>query len=114
MDYEDAGDDQFRETVNIMDLSLARAPEPAGTNGEVWRAEQPSSPERSLPAMLYSRSTQCAFLISCLLRRRSLTRKPTLHPHTLLLLPRSAGAMTRTAIPFSSRIRELSGGRMVR
>jgi RNA polymerase-associated protein LEO1 len=37
MDYEDAADDQFRETVNIMDMSLSRAPEPVGSNGEVWR-----------------------------------------------------------------------------
>lgn len=33
MDYEDGG--EFRETVNIMDLSLGRAPEPVSTNGEV-------------------------------------------------------------------------------
>ena len=35
MDYEGGMEDDFRDTVNIMDLSLARAPEPATTNGEV-------------------------------------------------------------------------------
>lgn len=35
MDYEAGGDDDFRDTVNIMDLCLARAPEPATTDGEV-------------------------------------------------------------------------------
>lgn len=35
MDYEDGGEGEFPETVNIMDLSLGRAPEPATTNGEV-------------------------------------------------------------------------------
>lgn len=37
MDYEDAGEGEFGETVNIMDLGLGRAPEPATTNGEVCR-----------------------------------------------------------------------------
>lgn len=35
MDYEGAGEGEFGETVNIMDLSLGRAPEPVTTNGEV-------------------------------------------------------------------------------
>ena len=36
MDYEDTGE-VFGNTVNIMDLGLGRAPEPATTNGEVRR-----------------------------------------------------------------------------
>ncbi|KAL4946224.1 hypothetical protein BDV06DRAFT_182999 [Aspergillus oleicola] len=35
MDYEEGGEGEFQETVNIMDLSLARAPEPKTSNGEV-------------------------------------------------------------------------------
>lgn len=35
MDYEDGGEGQYQETVNIMDLSLGRAPEPVTSNGEV-------------------------------------------------------------------------------
>lgn len=35
MDYEDGGEGELQETVNIMDLSLARAPEPKSSNGEV-------------------------------------------------------------------------------
>ena len=37
MDYEDTGEGEFGDTVNIMDLGLGRAPEPATTNGEVRR-----------------------------------------------------------------------------
>ena len=37
MDYEDTGEGEFGDTVNIMDLGLGRAPEPATTNGEVCR-----------------------------------------------------------------------------
>ena len=33
MDYEGGAD--YEETVNIMDLSLSRAPEPVTSNGEV-------------------------------------------------------------------------------
>lgn len=35
MDIDDAGDGEVGETVNIMDLSLGRAPEPASTDGDV-------------------------------------------------------------------------------
>ena len=35
MDYEDTGEGGLGETVNIMDLSLGRAPEPVTSNGEV-------------------------------------------------------------------------------
>lgn len=35
MDYEDGDQGEFQETVNIMDLSLGRAPEPYTSNGEV-------------------------------------------------------------------------------
>lgn len=35
MDYEGGREEGSRETVNIMDLNLARAPKPASTNGEV-------------------------------------------------------------------------------
>lgn len=40
MDYEDGGDGQYQETVNIMDLSLGRAPEPVTSNGEVRHIPQ--------------------------------------------------------------------------
>ncbi|KAI9928540.1 hypothetical protein ASPWEDRAFT_106629 [Aspergillus wentii DTO 134E9] len=42
MDYEDGGEGEFPETVNIMDLSLGRAPEPATTNGEVYTMPVPN------------------------------------------------------------------------
>jgi RNA polymerase-associated protein LEO1 len=35
MDYEAGGEGDYQETVNIMDLSLGRAPEPLTSNGEV-------------------------------------------------------------------------------
>lgn len=35
MDYEGGAGDEFGETLNIMDLSLARAPTPATTDGKV-------------------------------------------------------------------------------
>ncbi|KAL3489770.1 Leo1-like protein-domain-containing protein [Aspergillus germanicus] len=41
MDYEDGGE-AFQETVNIMDLSLGRAPEPKTTNGEVYTMPVPN------------------------------------------------------------------------
>ncbi|KAL4914208.1 Leo1-like protein-domain-containing protein [Aspergillus aurantiobrunneus] len=41
MDYED-GEGEFQETVNIMDLSLARAPEPNSSNGEVYTMPVPN------------------------------------------------------------------------
>ncbi|KAL4785104.1 Leo1-like protein-domain-containing protein [Aspergillus varians] len=41
MDYEE-GEGELQETVNIMDLSLARAPEPKSTNGEVYTMPVPS------------------------------------------------------------------------
>ncbi|KAL4868161.1 hypothetical protein BDV12DRAFT_106751 [Aspergillus spectabilis] len=41
MDYDDAGE-EFQETVNIMDLSLARAPEPKTSNGEVYTMPVPN------------------------------------------------------------------------
>lgn len=40
MDYEGPGEGEFGETVNIMDLGLGRAPEPATTNGEVLRTDE--------------------------------------------------------------------------
>lgn len=40
MDYEGPGEGEFGETVNIMDLSLGRAPEPATTNGEVLHTDE--------------------------------------------------------------------------
>ncbi|BDD55055.1 hypothetical protein MAP00_000610 [Monascus purpureus] len=42
MDYEDGGDGEFAETVNVMDLSLGRAPVPASTNGEVYTVSIPN------------------------------------------------------------------------
>ncbi|OJJ49555.1 hypothetical protein ASPZODRAFT_58747 [Penicilliopsis zonata CBS 506.65] len=42
MDYEDEENGDFRETVNIMDLSLGRAPEPASTNGEIYTMAVPN------------------------------------------------------------------------
>ncbi|KAL4877201.1 Leo1-like protein-domain-containing protein [Aspergillus karnatakaensis] len=41
MDYDDGGD-ELQETVNIMDLSLARAPEPKTSNGEVYTMPVPN------------------------------------------------------------------------
>lgn len=35
MDYDEAEDGDYGETVNVMDLSLGRAPEPESTSGEV-------------------------------------------------------------------------------
>ncbi|KAL2872193.1 Paf1-complex subunit LEO1 [Aspergillus lucknowensis] len=42
MDYEDEGAGAFQETVNIMDLSLGRAPEPLTSNGEVYTMPVPN------------------------------------------------------------------------
>ncbi|KAL2830700.1 Leo1-like protein-domain-containing protein [Aspergillus pseudoustus] len=42
MDYDDGGEEAFQETVNIMDLSLSRAPEPKTTNGEVYTMPVPN------------------------------------------------------------------------
>ncbi|KAL4954598.1 Leo1-like protein-domain-containing protein [Aspergillus filifer] len=42
MDYEDGAAGEFQETVNIMDLSLARAPEPKTSNGEVYTMPVPN------------------------------------------------------------------------
>ncbi|OJI97670.1 hypothetical protein ASPVEDRAFT_122579 [Aspergillus versicolor CBS 583.65] len=42
MDYEDGGEGELQETVNIMDLSLARAPEPRSSNGEVYTMPVPN------------------------------------------------------------------------
>ncbi|KAL4930064.1 Paf1-complex subunit LEO1 [Aspergillus undulatus] len=42
MDYEDGREGDFQETVNIMDLSLARAPEPKTSNGEVYTMPVPN------------------------------------------------------------------------
>ncbi|KAL3480126.1 Leo1-like protein-domain-containing protein [Aspergillus californicus] len=42
MDYEDGNAGDFQETVNIMDLSLARAPEPVNSNGEVYTMPVPN------------------------------------------------------------------------
>ncbi|KAE8145916.1 Leo1-like protein-domain-containing protein [Aspergillus avenaceus] len=42
MDYEDGGEGQYQETVNIMDLSLGRAPEPVTSNGEVYTMPVPN------------------------------------------------------------------------
>lgn len=36
MDYEEGEDRDYGETLNVMDLSLGRAPEPESTSGEVW------------------------------------------------------------------------------
>jgi RNA polymerase-associated protein LEO1 len=33
---EDGEDAAYSETLNVMDLSLSRAPEPQSSNGEVW------------------------------------------------------------------------------
>ncbi|KAL2802797.1 Leo1-like protein-domain-containing protein [Aspergillus granulosus] len=41
MDYDDGGE-AFQETVNIMDLSLSRAPEPKTSNGEVYTMPVPN------------------------------------------------------------------------
>ncbi|KAI9376845.1 Leo1-like protein-domain-containing protein [Aspergillus egyptiacus] len=42
MDYDDGGPGEFQETVNIMDLSLGRAPEPLTSNGEVYTMPVPN------------------------------------------------------------------------
>ncbi|KAF7595763.1 hypothetical protein BBP40_004894 [Aspergillus hancockii] len=42
MDYEDGGEGQYQETVNIMDLSLGRAPEPVTSNGEIYTMPVPN------------------------------------------------------------------------
>ncbi|KAL4796525.1 Leo1-like protein-domain-containing protein [Aspergillus venezuelensis] len=42
MYYEDGGEGEFQETVNIMDLSLTRAPEPKTSNGEVYTMPVPN------------------------------------------------------------------------
>ncbi|RDW76243.1 Paf1-complex subunit LEO1 [Aspergillus mulundensis] len=42
MEYEDGGEGELRETVNIMDLNLARAPEPKSSNGEVYTVPVPN------------------------------------------------------------------------
>ncbi|KAE8321998.1 Leo1-like protein-domain-containing protein [Aspergillus sergii] len=42
MDYEDSGEGQYQETVNIMDLSLGRAPEPVTSNGEIYTMPIPN------------------------------------------------------------------------
>ncbi|KAL2831991.1 Leo1-like protein-domain-containing protein [Aspergillus cavernicola] len=42
MDYEDGGEGDFQETVNIMDLSLSRAPEPSTSHGEVYTMPVPN------------------------------------------------------------------------
>lgn len=42
MDYEDGGEGQYQETVNIMDLSLGRAPEPVTSNGEIYTMPIPN------------------------------------------------------------------------
>ncbi|KAL4814038.1 Leo1-like protein-domain-containing protein [Aspergillus spinulosporus] len=42
MDYEDGVEGEYQETVNIMDLSLARAPEPKSSNGEVYTMPIPN------------------------------------------------------------------------
>ncbi|PYH82107.1 hypothetical protein BO82DRAFT_309246 [Aspergillus uvarum CBS 121591] len=41
MDYEDGGEEQFQETVNIMDMTLSRAPEPLTSNGEIYTMPVP-------------------------------------------------------------------------
>ncbi|KAA8652214.1 hypothetical protein EYZ11_012754 [Aspergillus tanneri] len=41
MDYEDGAQDEYQETVNIMDLSLGRAPEPVSSNGEIYTVPFP-------------------------------------------------------------------------
>ncbi|KAF9887463.1 hypothetical protein FE257_010180 [Aspergillus nanangensis] len=42
MDYEDSGEGDYQETVNIMDLSLGRAPEPETSNGEIYTMPVPN------------------------------------------------------------------------
>ncbi|KKK17766.1 hypothetical protein P175DRAFT_0498950 [Aspergillus ochraceoroseus IBT 24754] len=42
MDYEGGDEGDFQETVNIMDLSLGRAPEPVTSNGEVYTMPVPN------------------------------------------------------------------------
>ncbi|KAL4888401.1 Leo1-like protein-domain-containing protein [Aspergillus ambiguus] len=41
MDYEDGGEGDYQETLNIMDLSLGRAPEPITSNGEIYTMPVP-------------------------------------------------------------------------
>jgi RNA polymerase-associated protein LEO1 len=41
MDYEAGGEGDYQETVNIMDLSLGRAPEPLTSNGEIYTMPVP-------------------------------------------------------------------------
>ncbi|PLB44035.1 hypothetical protein P170DRAFT_418597 [Aspergillus steynii IBT 23096] len=42
MDYEDGDQGEYQETVNIMDLSLGRAPEPVTSNGEIYTMPIPN------------------------------------------------------------------------
>ncbi|KAH8425719.1 Paf1-complex subunit LEO1 [Aspergillus melleus] len=42
MDYEDGDQGEYQETVNIMDLSLGRAPEPVTSNGEIYTMPVPN------------------------------------------------------------------------
>ncbi|KAL4999545.1 Leo1-like protein-domain-containing protein [Aspergillus recurvatus] len=42
MDYEEGEEGDFQETVNIMDLSLARAPVPKSSNGEIYTIPIPN------------------------------------------------------------------------
>lgn len=112
MDYEDTGAGEYRETVNIMDLSLGRAPSPAGTNGEV-RDHRDYRIIVVLTGMIY-RSILCQYQISCHLRQKSSIQRPTLRPHTPLQPRRFAGAMTRMKPLYYNRMLGWFNGKMDR
>ncbi|RAL09306.1 Paf1-complex subunit LEO1 [Aspergillus homomorphus CBS 101889] len=42
MDYEDGGEEHFQETVNVMDMTLSRAPEPLTSYGEIYTMPVPN------------------------------------------------------------------------
>lgn len=83
----------FGETVNIMDVGLARAPVPATNDGQVWRRYDCGF---GSGLIAFGRSTRCAYPNSCRLSRKSSTLKHTLHLHIPPLPRRCAGARTRT------------------